>query len=49
MKFLRLTEKLPFKLFGSRLEEESGTDRVRVKSVDTVRNARGVDGSLVQS
>ena len=49
MKFLGLTGKLPFKLFGLRLEEESGTASVRVKSVDIGRNARDEGGSLVQS
>jgi hypothetical protein len=42
------TGELPFKLFGLRLEEESGTDGVKVKFVDIVRNACGEVGSLVQ-
>ncbi len=41
MKSLGLTEKLLFKLLGLRLEEESGTASVRVKSVDIGRNVRG--------
>ena len=49
MKFFGLTGKLSFKLFGLRLEEESGTASVRVKSVDIGRNARDEGGSLVQS
>ena len=43
------TGKLPFKLSGLRLGEESGTAGVRVKSVDIGRNARGEGGSLAQS
>ncbi len=49
MKSFGLTGELPSKLFGLRLEEESGTASVRVKSVDISRNACGVDDSLVQT
>ena len=49
MKALSLTKELPFKLFGLRQKEESGTASVRVKSVDIGRNARGEGGSLVLS
>jgi len=48
VKSFGLTEKLPFKLFDLRLEEESGTVGVRVKSVDIDRNVCGEGGSLVQ-
>ena len=47
MKASGLTRELLFKLLGLRLEEESGTAGVRVKSVDIGRNARGEGGSLV--
>ena len=49
MKSFGLTEKLPFKLFGLRMEEESGTVGVKVKFADINRNARGEVDSLVHS
>jgi hypothetical protein len=49
VKAFGLTEKLPIKLYGLRMEEESGTAGVRVKSVDIGRNASGEVGSLVHS
>ncbi len=48
MKSFGSTVELPFKLLGLRLGEESGTDGVKVKFVDIVRNTRGEAGSLAQ-
>ncbi len=49
MKSFGLTEELLSKLSHSRLEEESRTASVRVKSVDIGRNARDEGDSLVQT
>ncbi len=49
MKSFGLTEELLSKLSHSRMEEESGTASVRVKSVDIGRNAHDEGNSLVQS
>ncbi len=49
VKSFGLTGEWPFKLFNSRLGEESGTASVKVKFVDISRNACGEVGFLVQS
>ncbi len=49
MKSFGSTGELLSKLFNLRLEGESGTASVRVKSVDIGRNARDEGGSLVQT
>ena len=47
MKSFGSTKELLPKLIELRIEEESGTPGVRVKSVDIRRNTSGESGSLV--